>query len=148
MKSVALAREGVFFVSITSGGGRSAQTLWRARRGVKTAIERRRYRFPSQAGNIGPPTIVRGRLYFSVALPTGRVGARTVLVRQHLRSGRRSVAPAPARFRTGGMAGAWPSGGGFLLEGLPEASGPGLEQGFCNPDDRCELVRVTGLRWR
>ena len=35
VKSVALAREGLFFVSITSGGGRRAQTLWRAQRGVR-----------------------------------------------------------------------------------------------------------------
>jgi hypothetical protein len=149
VKSVTLAREGLFYVSITSGGGRSAQTLYRVRHGRRTTIERTRYHFPSQAGNVGPPAVAGGRVYFSLALPRGRVKARSVLVRESLRSGRRSVATPPRPFRSPGSVGAiMPFGRGFLLEAFPFSNGPGLEDGGCNPGDPCTLLRATGLRWR
>ena len=141
--SVALAREGLFFVTRSqSRSGLRVETLLRVRRGRRTTLERRRARFPFVAGHIGTPDVARGSVFFSLTLPVGRDRARTVLVRRHLRTNRRSVARAPASVAPpAGVEGIMRLGSAFLLE---THSG----DGNCFPSDGCTLLRATGLGWR
>jgi hypothetical protein len=141
--SVALAREGLFFVTRSqSRSGLRVETLHRVQRGRRTTLERRRSRFPFAAGHIGTPDVARGSVYFSVTVPAGNSRARSVLVRKQLRTGRRRVARAPASVAPpAGVEGIMPSGRAFLLE-------THAGEGNCFPSDPCQLLRATDLRWR
>ena len=141
--AVTLAREGLFFVTRSqSKSGIRVEKLDRVRQGRRTTLERRRARFPFLAGHIGTPEVAGGNVLFSLTRPVGRDQARTVLVRRHLRTGRRSVARPPSSVvPPAGVEGIMRFGRAFLLETY-------AEYGNCSPDDPCTLLRATGLRWR
>jgi hypothetical protein len=140
--AVTLAREGLFFVTRSpSKDGTRVDKLYRVRQGRRTTLERQRSRLPFLAGHIGPPDVAGGNVLFSLTRPFGS-RARSVLVRKHLRTGRRSVARPPSSIvPPAGVAGIMRFGNAFLLETY-------AEEGNCFPNDPCTLLRATGLRWR
>lgn len=141
--AVTLASEGLFFVTRSqSHSGIRVEKLYRVRRGRRTTLERRRSRFPFLAGHIGTPEVTGGNVLFSLTRPVGRDQARSVLVREHLRTGRRSIARPPSSVvPPAGVEGIMRLGGAFLLETY-------TEYGNCFPDNPCTLLRATRLRWR